>query len=163
MPPALVKLVALLLLVVQGAVASASGRVLCIPLRDCGEHHDAVAAAWDHCGPDECSPAVGVGGSGGSEGVGGGCDHEHGPVDAALHPGVDCGCHVHVPVPATEQIPGDSKCRMQDVRAVYVRLVIAVVVAWDFDAVLAVRACSRPPDFSESDQVRGLKATRLIL
>jgi hypothetical protein len=95
--------------------------------------------------------------------VGGCCDHDHGPVDAALHAGEECGCHVHVPVPATEQIPSDSKCRCQDLRAVFVRLVVAVVVAWDFDALLAVRACSRPPDFSESDQVRGLKATRLIL
>jgi hypothetical protein len=153
MPPALVKLVALLLLVVQGAIASASGRVVCIPLLDCGQHHESTHECH-HGGSDECAAEI--------KPVG--ChDHEHGPFDRASPPGDGCSCHVHVPVPDQKQLPGNSRGDSQDPRSFIVPLVAAIIAARDFEPRRTVGVCLRPPDFSTSDQVRGLKATRLLI
>lgn len=151
MPPAIVKLVAVLLLVVQGVMASGPGRVLCIPLGDCGSHDTAVADSCRHCdvhmGRDSgCLESSG---------------HERGPYSVAFHPPDECGCHLHVPLPDNKQVP--SKGDSPDLRAFVVPLLVAVVMAWDFEPPLAAPARVPPPDFSVSDQVLGLKTTRLLI
>lgn len=153
MPPALVKLVTLLLLVVQGAVASGSGRVLCIPLEDCGQHHKSDTGGCDHCGPAERAAAEQSGRH----------DHQHGLFDAASHPDDECGCHVHVPVPTNDQAPSKPKGDSPDPRAKSVSLVVAIIVAAVPAPPRISELCLRPPDFSASDQVRSLKATRLLI
>jgi hypothetical protein len=40
-------------------------------------------------------------------------------------------------------------------------MVVAIVLAWDFDPPLSVAPHFQPPDFSASDQVLALKTTRL--
>lgn len=154
MPPAIVKLVAILLLVVQGVIALAPGRVLCIPIRDCGKHESEVLAACDHC-ESHGSSAVG-GGKGGS-------GQEHGPFSTVFHPQDECGCHLHVPVPDDEQVPSNPKGDGPDSRTFFIHFVVAVVLAWDFDPPVAVAARVQPPDFSTSDQVLALKTTRLLI
>ncbi|MGQ0629156.1 MAG: hypothetical protein ACT4PL_13785 [Phycisphaerales bacterium] len=44
-----------------------------------------------------------------------------------------------------------------------VPLLIAIAVAWDLEPPLAIPALVQPPDFSVSDQVLGLKTTRLLI
>jgi hypothetical protein len=70
---------------------------------------------------------------------------------------------VHVPVPDNEQGPRSPWGDVPTVRAVFVARVAALVVSWEVGPVREVPTCSRPPDFSASDQVCGLKATRLII
>lgn len=154
MSPALAKLVSLLLLIVQGVIASSPGRVLCIPLGDCGQHHESASSGCGHCGPIERCSDVGQGGR---------QDHEHGPFDATLHSDDECGCHIHFPVPAKEQLPSNPKDDTRDLRSVFMPLVVAITLVWDFKPPLFAEVCIRPPDFNVSDQVRGLKATRLLI
>jgi len=153
MPPALLKLVVLLLLVVQGVVAPGPGRVLCVPLEDCGQHHRSDAGGCDHCGRGAHAATARPG-----------CqDHQHGLFDVASHPDDECGCHVHVPLPADEQLPSKPKGDLQDPRAASVSLAVAFVVASVPAPARTSEVCLRPPDFSASDQVRSLKATRLLI
>lgn len=154
MPTAVVKLVALLLLVVQGAIALAPGRVLCIPVRDCGTHESEVLAACDHCDSHGRSDV---------SGRSGGLDPKHGPFSTTFHPDDECGCHLHVPVPSEDQVPSNPKGDGPDLRALFFPLVVAVVLAWDFDPPLAVVPRFQPPDFSTCDQVLALKTTRIII
>ncbi|MFN9132666.1 MAG: hypothetical protein ACK5XO_08290, partial [Phycisphaerales bacterium] len=154
MSPALVKLVAMLLLVVQGAIASAPGRVLCIPVGDCGTHESETAEVCSHCDTQCMAHAgSGVGAPG----------HDEGPYSTAFHPDDECGCHLHVPVPGDEQVPSNPKGEGPDSRTFLLPLAIAVVMAWDFDPPVAVPPRVQPPDFSASDQVLGLKTTRLLI
>lgn len=154
MSPALVKLVAILLLLVQGAIASAPGRVLCIPIQDCGTHESKLAEACSRCDMHGIVDAgSGVGTSG----------HDDGPLSTAFQPDDECGCYLHVPVPDDEQVRSNPKGDGQDLRTFIVPLVIAVVMGWDFDPPIAVPPRVQPPDFSDSDQVLGLKTTRLLI
>lgn len=154
MPPTVVKLVAVLLLVVQGLIASAPGRVLCIPLQDCGTHQSGASTSCDHCDSAGCDN---------QQADQGGSSHQHGPFHAALHPEDECGCHVHVPVPGDQQVASNQKTGSPEFRALFVPLVVAVVLTWDVDPPAAVKVLFPPPDFSASDQVRALKATRLLI
>jgi len=151
MPLSLVKLVAVLLLVVQGVMASGPGRVMCIPLGDCGSHDTAVADSCRHCDAHESRDS--------------GClessRHEDGPHSPLFHPPDECGCHLHVPVPDGQQVP--SKGDSQDLRLPVVPLLISIEAAWDLVPPLAIPALVQPPDFSVAAQVLGLKTTRLLI
>lgn len=154
MPQSLVKLVAMLLLFVQGLVAFAPGQVICIPVQDCGAHDQGGHAACGHCDSDGCDNEVRRDQ----------CkDHEHGPFSAATHPDDECGCHLHVPVPDSEQVPSNPRCDVSELRSVLVPLLVAFVLTWDFEPSLVVVERFKPPDFSASDQVLALKATRLLI
>jgi hypothetical protein len=152
MPTPVIKLVAMLLLVVQGAIALAPGRVLCIPVRDCGTHQPDVVAACVHCDSH---------GSPNAPGVPGGLGQEKDPFSTAFHPNDECGCHLHVPVPGDDQVPSNPKGDGPDLRTFFFPMVVAIVLAWDFDPPLSVAPHFQPPDFSASDQVLALKTTRL--
>lgn len=154
MPPAVIKLVAMLLLVVQGVIALAPGRVLCIPIQDCGTHELAVTEACEHC---DSHRSVNLATDRGTSG------HDTGPYSTAFHPDDECGCHLHVPVPGDEQVPSNPKGEVQDLRTFLLPLAIAVVLAWDFDPPIAGPVRFQPPDFSVSDQVLALKTTRLLI
>jgi hypothetical protein len=78
-----------------------------------------------------------------------------------MHDG--CDCHTHVPVPDNQQGPHSPRAETQSLRAIFIPRVAAFVIAWDISPVREVPTCSRPPDFDASDQVCGLKATRLII
>lgn len=158
MPPALVKLVAMLLLVVQctAAAVTAPGRVLCIPLGDCGNHERDEAPACGHCGIPPSSPV--------HEAIS--QPHQtqgHGLFLAALHPVDECGCHLHVPVPDGERLPSNHPGSGSDVRVLFEPLVVALVLTWGADPPREVVALRHPPDFDVSDQVLALKSTRLII
>jgi len=154
MSTALVKFVAMLLLFVQGLAAFAPGRVLCIPVQDCGTHEQGGHAACGHCDSDVCDDEAGQDQ----------CkDHEHGPFTVAMHPDDECGCHIHVPVPESEQVPSTPRGDNSELRHAVVPLVVAFVLVWDFEPALVVVERFKPPDFSVSDQVLALKATRLLI
>jgi hypothetical protein len=149
----LVKLVAMLLLIVQGAIATAPGQVLCIPVRDCDTHEHEAELACGHCDTASCAQL-------GGEPRGG--DQKQGPFPASLHPNDECGCHLHVPVPGDERVPSGPRGDNPDLRMFFVPLV-ALVLNWDCEPPHAVIARFHPPDFSVSDQVLALKATRLLI
>jgi hypothetical protein len=153
MHPFLVKLVAMLLLIVQGAIATAPGQVLCIPVRDCDTHEHEAGRACGHCDTESCAQI-------GEES--GGVGQNQGTFPAALHPNDDCGCHLHVPVPGDEQVPSSPRGENPDLRMFFVPLVV-LVLNWDCEPPRAVIAHFHPPDFSASDQVLALKATRLLI
>ncbi len=154
MHPALVKLVAMLLLFVQGVVALAPGQVLCIPVRDCGTHERGIDAECSHCDAAPCSTTAG-------EPLN--SEHGYGPYSPALHPIDECGCHVHVPVPGDEQVPSNPRGENPDLRAFFIPVLIAVVLNWDCETPQEVVPRFHPPDFSASDQVLALKATHLLI
>lgn len=154
MSPALVKIVAMLLLVVQGAIASAPGRVLCIPVVNCGTHESETAEVCSHCdtrGMADAGSRVGA------------PSHHEGPYGTAFHPDDECGCHLHIPVPGDEQVPSNPMSGGQDPRSCIAPLLEAVVIGWNFDPPVAERPRLQPPDFSASDQIVGLKTTHLLI
>jgi hypothetical protein len=154
MPAAVVKLVAMLLLFVQGLVAFAPGQVLCIPVQDCGTHEQGGPASCGHCDTDWLDGASGEDD----------CkDHDHGPFTPVTHPDEECGCHLHLPVPDNEQPPSSSRGDTFELRSVLVPLWVAFVLTWDLEPVLVVVERFKPPDFSVSDQVLALKSTRLLI
>lgn len=154
MSHALVKLVAMLLLFAQGLVAIAPGRVVCIPVQDCGTHEQDGHALCGHCDPLQCNDGI----------VADACDeHSHGPFSSVAHPDDECGCHVHVLVPDAEQLPGNPRGDNSDLRHAIVPLLFAVVLAWDSEPAFEVVERFKPPDVSVSDQVLALKATRLLI
>lgn len=154
MPAAVVKLVAMLLLFVQGLVAFAPGQVLCIPVQDCGTHEQGGSASCGHCDTDWLD---GVGGEDDCK------DHDHGPFAPVTHPDEECGCHLHLPVPDNEQPPSNSRGDNFELRSVSVPLVIAFILTWELEPVLVVVERFKTPDFSVSDQVLALKSTRLLI
>lgn len=154
MHPALVKLVTILLLVVQGLVASAPGRVLCIPLEDCESHDQGLTTPCGHCDTAAChTTEFGQDESG----------YDHGVFLAANHPEDECGCHVHVPVPGDQQVPGPAKPDGSEFKSILVPLVLAIFANWEIEPPVATSVRLHPPDFSVSDQVLALKSTRLLI
>lgn len=141
-----IQVILMVLLVVQGALASASGRVLCIPLGGHGEHH--------LCGAD-----VGHGLSS----PGACCDHPESPLDVVLAAHDECGCHVHVPVPGREQSPGNPKQSGGMGRIVSVAPVDSVVMAWGVAPVATLRVRSHWMEYGSPGQGLGLRTTRLII
>lgn len=170
MSPASLRLVATLLLIVQGVVALAPGRVLCIPLWDCPRHHDdarshAGAGAHHHRHRTDVDGCTGDHGR--SDGQGHALGHAHGHgldvVDATRHPHDGCPCHVHVPLPGNECIPVSPKGEPQELRAMCVPLVAVAAPGWASGPPPRAQARSRPPDPSGSERVHGLKTTRLLV
>ncbi len=154
MHPAVIKLVSILLLVVQGLGASAPGRVLCIPLKDCPTHDQRLATGCGHCDTPACHPAE--------------LDQDepqrgHGPFPAAIHSEDECDCHVHVPIPGDQQIAGSAKSDGTEFKSNLVPLVLAIVSQWEIESPVATVVRLHPPDFSVSDQFLALKSTRLLL
>lgn len=157
MPTPLVKLVALILLMTQGLVAFAPGKVLCIPLFDCDTHEArALSVVCDHGEIASCH-AVAVARAS--------CqDHEPGPFTLARHHHDECGCHVHLPVPGgSGALPTLKRGDSPDLQLIAIPLLMAVVLDWDLVPPPAPCVALWPPDFSVSDQVLSLKATRLLI
>jgi hypothetical protein len=157
MPSAVVKLIAILLLAVQGMVALAPGRVLCIRLQDC-ETHQKSHSACGHCDVSGCvDDEIGHDEPSSQHG------HERGLFITLAHPADECGCHLHVPIPNHQQVASTQKPDGSESMTVLLPLVVAVVACWDFAPPKAVNARFHAPDFSLSDQVRALKSTRLLV
>lgn len=154
MHPTFVKLVAILLLVVQGLVASSPGQVICIPLQDCGSHQPGLPASCGHCDTAECEN---------EEAEQDGLGYRHGSVSAAVHPDDECGCHIHVPIPGDQQVPGPSRSDGAEFKTILVPLALAIVINWEMEPPVTTSVRFHPPDFSASDQVRSLKSTRLLI
>lgn len=154
MPPALFKLIAIFLLVVQGVVALASGRVLCIPVQYCVTHETDVPAALAHCGSNACTVA-----GGDREDR----ESERGLFVSSSHPDDQCGCHLHVPIPSDEQAPSKPKGDSPDLRTLFFPLVITISLIWVFTPRVQLAPPTQPPDFSTSDQVLALKTTRILI
>jgi hypothetical protein len=154
MHPVFVKLVAVLLLVAQGLLASAPGRVLCIPLEHCETHHRGLAAACDHCDTAGCTSARFDQDEPGSG---------RGNFFSAIHPEEECGCHVHVPIPADQQVPGPANSGVCGCKPIFVPLVLAIVIDREIEPPVAMHVRLHPPDFILTDQVLALKSTRLLI
>lgn len=151
MSPTLVKIIAMILLVAQGIIGVIPGRVLCIPLVHCHAHTHSDAACAD--GGMVCDDSR----------AGQHCPgHEHGPLSLASHPSDECGCHVHVPVPGEQPLPGTSRGEVADARPALAPTVVALLADWHGD-VPSVVARPRPPDLGATGQMRALKATRLMI
>jgi hypothetical protein len=138
-----VKAVAMILLLVQAVVGVAPGQVVCMPLGGCA-HESVVSAGCGHCG-----------------------EHRHVAVAqdqperlAAAH-NDDCGCHLHVAIPADERVPGNPRGEGVEARVVFMAGA-TMVPGWGV-APPASTPAFHPPDFRATDQVRSLKATRLII
>ncbi len=154
MPAAFVKLVAMLLLVVQGLIAFAPGQVLCIPVRSCSLHTPSGDAPCEHADSDECD----------DERRDEQCEGRgQGHFSFAKHSDDERGCHIHVLVPDSEQAPSGPRGDIAELRHAVTPLLVAFVLSWDFEPAVVVVERFKPPDFSVSDQVLALKATRLLI
>lgn len=154
MSPVVVKLVSVLMLVVQGLVASAAGRVVCIPLQDCGKHGEMAVGLCDRVAAEGCG------------GHGGECDERalgSGSHDDGMQRAEECDCHVHVPVPADERLPGKPAVDMGEARADLIPAAVVAVLTWDLESACEAGEGFLPPGFERCDQWVGLKCTRLLL
>ena len=136
----LVHAVAALLLLTQLCVGIAPGRILCIPVGDCGAHELA-----DHChGHDD---------DGG---------HHHGPVAPNDHEHGDCDCHLHVSLPDEAQTPSKPHVRLE---CMAFHMFLAPVLLAELPGSEPSPHLSRehPPDRHARDQVLSLAATRLLI
>lgn len=153
-----INLVAAFLLVAQGLVGMAPGRVLCLPIADCGAHDSSESAGCGH-DHDDCGSDHGCGSNSDDR-----AGHGHGPMEIAFHPHEECGCHVHVPVPGDDRTPTNPQPRgdYKELRALSGASHV-LTIAWDFTP--AARPSWRfcPPDLTATDQVRALKSTRLLI
>lgn len=147
--------VAALLLMVQGLVAFAPGRVLCIPIADCGTHESIVESACDHCEPDDCTSSETEETDGSSSDP-----MSSGPMNAALCLMPECGCHVHLPVPRGEQTSPTLRDDSQQ-RALFVPVLVAMIPSEDWSDRCGVSASAHSPGVRGSAQLRALKTTRL--
>lgn len=159
MPTSLVQIVSMLLLIVQGVVALAPGRMLCIPVWDCGTHEQAPEAACAHSDPGSCPPSAC---SSFDEERGRFADGR-GQSAPLLAPIDECGCHLHVQVPGHQPVPFTPRDDDHSPKACVVPVVATAVMDWRCDPPSALVACLRPPDFSVSGQVLALKSTRLLI
>lgn len=147
MPTGLVKLVALFLLVVHGAMGSVSGRVVCIQLWECEDHHAHLDGHAHHDSPcaDDC------------------CDHDpHHPASTAQLPDEPCCGHLHLPIPDDRQGPGDARTADATLRALMLPAA-ETIARWHPDLPGAIKPCSRPPDACATSQARSIKSTRLLI
>jgi hypothetical protein len=155
MPPAIVKLVAMILLVVQGAIGLAPGRALCVAVPDCGAHGSGTSqAAFDDCHFHECTEAAG-----GHHARG----YKLGPVVAALHPDNRCRCHLHVPIPRDGWMSRSTQSDKPDVRTSFAPLALWTGLVWVCPSQFVAAPFLHPRDFVATAEVLALKATRLII
>ena len=154
MSPTLVKLVAVLLLMVQGVIGMASGRVLCLRVQECVCQESGSGHGHEH----------GLG-----HGLGHGHGHQDGkvPLDSVIHENAECGCHVHVAMPDDELLPGKPRSESAEFKALCAPLMVEVAMHFECAPALVLSDRLRPPDFESAfrmcDQVRGLKSTRLLV
>jgi len=149
----LVQIIASMLLLLQALVGVAPGRVLCLPLADCGSHEATPTCDRGGCSSDNhdthALPCR---------------EHRHTPVEHALHPDADCGCHIHVPVPSDEQLPTHpTRAELTEQRWAAAPIATSVVLASNWAPPRRSFAIGPPPDLSLTDQVLTLKATRLLI
>lgn len=154
MPLPLVKLVAVLLLVLQGVVSVAPGQILCIPVLDCAGYEHGLPLHGEHCGSHGCDHADGHTSCHG---------HDHGPFIDESHNDEDCGCHVHLPVPDSEQLPCSTRGDGPEFRVVVIPEVSGFELPRARQPLIVVARSFKPPDLCASDQVRALKTTRLLI
>ena len=157
MPQTLVKLVAVFLLCVQVVVASVPGRMLCIPVADCGGGEQSVSAC-DHRHHE--GPAEGHKHSHGDSRGG-----THGLLDLALHPDDACACHVHLPVPGETPVPSKPTPRgdHSDLRELAVPLAVVAIIVLDGMPQRGLEVYWHEPDFNRTGQVLSLRSTRMLI
>jgi hypothetical protein len=158
MHPALLKLVALLLLLSQGAVALAPGRaagVICIPVHECTSHDHAAPAACGH------RDAAGLAAADGRDTT---PDHfRHCALLPAPSPDRACCCHVHVPVPNNGQATVSPRGGKVEPRAWSVPSACALAEPPGRATPRTAAAPVRPPAVAACDRLRALRATHLLI
>lgn len=150
----IVHLLAVFLLVAQGLVGIAPGRVLCV-------------AIWPHAGCEH-SVEVGCGGHGHRVhthrhiGLSPGRSDQSPVSHQILPPHEECSCHVHVPVPGDPQSPrgqGQSGDRLE----MRLTAAAALAVAGGWDCVPTTRGMGpeRPPGCLGMERAVSIRSTRL--
>lgn len=155
MRPAVLKLVALLLLLSQGAVALAPGRMICIPVHECTSHEHGALAACGH--RDTADLAV----ADGSDIAAG--HLRHCALVPARCPDGACGCHVHVPVPNNGQATISPRGGKVEPRAWSVPSACAIAEPPRRATLRGAAAPERPPAVAACDRLRALRATHLLI
>lgn len=155
MPRRLANLVAILVLAVHGVVSLAPGRVLCVSLFD-ADLHDADATLVERCPCDshacESTPGTREGESGGSGGI-------------ARSPLNQCDCHLHVLIPAGEQLPPRASAQGgESDQSVPVMPVVAIAfIEWHPAPPSVCNPRFRTPDSCAGDNARIVRTTRLLI
>lgn len=162
MPSAIVKLVAMLLLVVQAAIGVAPGRMLCVPVHS-HRMHESGADPGSSSDGSEVSDRSGCSGCSELVSVRLGFGVEAGRISRWSHLDEECACHVHVPIPDEEQLPISPRGDGPELRTVGVSATCAVVLIWDCDLPPVPTAILPPHDSSTAAQVLALKSTRLLI
>lgn len=154
MPTALARFAAVLLLALQGLIALAPGRALCIPRPHDVQHALGATVA---CGHGDSAACGAMGGR--LRDV----DDELCGRSEAQKPGTGCRCHVHVPLSGAPYAPNPPRLDQPDHRSPLSPRGIAMVLGWSVHPVPGVRNRGQPPDFTGCDQFLGLRATRLLI
>jgi hypothetical protein len=158
MSPPLLKFVSLLLLVVQGVVASSPWRGVCVPVAVCDSHK--ADESISGCGHDEHGPCHSTDSAAGPTQI-----DDHALLGLVLSPHDECGCHVHVPVQGSDQFPPKPgpQCGCPDMRAVLTPRVVVAMLDWECAPLPSGIASVDPPEFDRGDEALSLKSTRLLL
>lgn len=155
MPARVVHVITAVLIAAQVLFGIAPAGMICIPSGPCDEH----AVHSDSCfGEESCSAECGGLFPPSCE------DHMHGMIDLFLHGHDDCACHTHIPIPGERPAPANVRVEIAAVHAPALSAeVLDCVLDWEWRLARATPDRDRPPDFSASDQVRGLKSVRLLV
>lgn len=151
------RIVAVVLLIVQSAIAMAAGPVICIPIKECGKHEPTPERACGGCGHDERADDCEARKQAWHHG------DEHCPCSTIVHPHHDCDCHVHVPVRGDERVPTNPRGEVHDIRIFLTSIVAVTLVDWGVEARPVGDSRFEVLDFSSRDQVRALRATKLLI
>ncbi len=153
------KLLALLLILIQGGLSMARGQSLCMPMSDCSTHEQARAAPCSHhheashdeashddasrCAHDEPPTTA----------------HAHGVIDPAQHDHPECACHLHVTLPDHDQRPNGASSHV----AIYAACFMSLAPDWELASMDA--ACDRAskPGPTESPPRLELRALDVIV
>lgn len=135
MHPALVKFLAVLVVLSQGWLGAVRGHSVCIELRDCGDAHHAVHG---HGHGDDCSHAHDA------------AQHDHlcGHV-LDRHDHGDMGCHVHVCLPELEQrmqAPTDAREFARLMPATVLEIAAALAPPAGVARSVSIERSDGPPD-----------------
>jgi hypothetical protein len=154
----LLKFVSLLLLVVQGVVASSPWRVVCVPVAVCESHEGDESTAG--CGHDDHGPCRSTDSGAGPKQI-----DDHALLGLVLSTHDECGCHVHVPVPRNDQFPSrpGPQGGCPDMRAVLTPRVVVAMLDWGCAPLPSGVPGVDPPEFDRGDEALSLKSTRLLL
>lgn len=160
------KLLALLLILIQGGLSMARGQSLCMPMSDCSTHEQAREHGHEQARATTCSHHHEASHEASHDDASRCANdeppttaHAHGVIDPAQHDHPECACHLHVTLPDHDQRPSGASSNV----AIYAACLMSLAPYWELASMDA--ACDRAstPGPTESPPRLELRALDVIV